>query len=160
MSIAAAIAAARLSVAQAESAAAADVSSVEAAAAWGSAQARVAYQLAIQILRGKVVELAPALVELEAAAVGQGIATYLEDLASAAVIEKKVFAAAEAAARRLTVASETEASGVEAASRTDAAWVLAVAQTGVEPAADVRGAVGEALGRAKSAVAAAIVAGV
>lgn len=160
MSIADAIAAARSSIAQAESAAAADVSSGEADATWGTTQAQAAYQLAIQILRDKTVELAPALLELEAAAIGKGIATYLEDEAQAAVIEKKVFAEAEAAARQLRLASEKAAVGEEAASRADAARVQALSHVGIEPAADVRGAVREALARVKVAVAAAVAAGV
>lgn len=156
MSIAAAIAAARSSVAQAESAAAADVSSGEADAAWGATQAQAAYQLAIQILRDKTVELAPALLALEAAAIGKGIATYLEDEAQAAVIEKEVFAEAEAAARQLKLASEKAAVGEEAATRADTARVPALSHVGIELAADVRGIVREALARVEVAVAAGI----
>lgn len=160
MSIADAIAAARSSVAQAEAAVAAGVSSVDVDAAWGTTQAQAAYQLAIQILRDKVVELAPALLALEAAAIGKGIATYLEDESHAAVIEKEVFAEAEAAARQLKLASEKAAVGEEAAARADTARVQALSHVGTEPAADVRGAVRDALARVDAAVAAAVTAGV
>jgi hypothetical protein len=150
------IAAARLSVAQAEAAAGADVATGESDAASGAAQASAAYELAIQILRDGVVELAPALLALEVAAISEGIAAYLASEEQAALIEKEVFARAGAAANQLIPAARTAEVGDEAAFRTDAAFVLAASRVGVAHGTNVSAAVVEALARAESAVAAAL----
>ena len=88
MSIGHALTDAQLAVAKAESAAAVDIGTGEASASVGTAQASVAYQLVIQILQDKVVELAPALIAVEIAAINEGIAAYLAEQELSVAIEK------------------------------------------------------------------------
>ncbi|HBB88611.1 MAG TPA: hypothetical protein DC047_13450 [Blastocatellia bacterium] len=90
MSIADALSTAQLAIVQAEAAVTLDTGTGEASAALGTAQAGVAYQLVIQILQDKVVELAPALIAVEIAAINQGIAAYLAEQELSTIIERDV----------------------------------------------------------------------
>ena len=67
-----------------------DIGAAEASALLGTAQATVAYQLAMQILQDKVVDLAPVLIALEVAAINEGIAAYLAEQKLSMSIEKDV----------------------------------------------------------------------
>ena len=88
MSIADALRAAQDAVAKAEAAANLDSGTVEASVVLPTTQATVAYQLVMQILQDKVVELAPVLIALEIAAVNEGLAAYLAEQELSIAIEK------------------------------------------------------------------------
>lgn len=90
MPIADALSAAQEAVVKAEAAAFVDIGAAEASAVLGTAQATVAYQLAMQILQDKVVDLAPVLIALEVAAISEGIAAYLAEQKLSMSIEKDV----------------------------------------------------------------------
>jgi hypothetical protein len=90
MSIADALRAAQEAVAEAEAAATLDSNTAAATVALGTAQATAAYQLVMQILQDKVVELAPALITLEIAAINEGIAAYLAEQELSIGIEKEL----------------------------------------------------------------------
>jgi hypothetical protein len=154
MSVAAAIAAAQLAVAKGESVAAIDVGTGEASAALGVAQATAAYQLVIEILQNKVVELAPALIALEVAAISEGIAAYLAEQELSATIEKEVQASASASFAQTEASYEAERQQELSAFRTD----VALERTALGPVegADAAGAVRAALDQADAAVRAAL----
>ncbi|HEX8175064.1 MAG TPA: hypothetical protein VF543_08095 [Pyrinomonadaceae bacterium] len=107
MSIADAIAAAQLAVTEAEAAATLDMTTVETTATLCTTQATEAYQLAVQILKNKTVELAPVLIALEVAAINEGIAAYLAEETLAYTIEREVMTRVEAAFEK--TASDYEA---------------------------------------------------
>ena len=90
MSIADALSAAQEAVAKAEAAASVDIGTAEGSAVLGTAQATVAYQLAMQILQDKVVDLAPVLIALEVAAINEGIAAYLAEQELSKSVERDV----------------------------------------------------------------------
>lgn len=90
MPITDAISEAQLSVVKAKAAATLDVGTGEASADLGTAQASVAYQLVIQILQDKVVELAPALIAVEIAAINEGIAAYVAEQELSITIERQL----------------------------------------------------------------------
>jgi hypothetical protein len=79
MTIADALSAAQEAVVKAITAADVDIGTAETSAVLGTAQASVAYQLAMQILQDQAVELAPALITVEIAAINEGIAAYLAE---------------------------------------------------------------------------------
>jgi hypothetical protein len=116
MSIADALSAAQEAVAKAEGAASVDIGAAEATAVLGTAQATVAYQLAMQILQNKVVDLAPVLIALEVAAINEGIAAYLAEQELSLSIEKDVEAKTVSAFEQVEAAfkkSENSLHGAE-----------------------------------------------
>ena len=90
MAIAGALRAAQEAVVKAETAVNLDIGTAEASAVLGTAQASVAYQLAMQILQDQAVELAPALIAVEIAAINEGIAAYLAEQELSMATEKDV----------------------------------------------------------------------
>jgi len=88
MAIADALSAAQEAVVKAETAADLDLGTAETSALLGTAQASIAYQLAMQILQDQEVELAPALITVEIAAINEGIAAYLAEQELSMATEK------------------------------------------------------------------------
>ncbi|HEV2913207.1 MAG TPA: hypothetical protein VGX92_07815 [Pyrinomonadaceae bacterium] len=160
MSVDAAIIAAQAAVAKGEAVSAVDVGAGEASAALGVAQATAAYQLVIQILQDKVVELAPALIAIEVAAISEGIAVYLAEQQLSATIEKELQANASAVFAQTQASYEAEQQQEIAALRSDVA--LESKALGAVPderaARDVAGTVRSALDQADAAVSSALAA--
>lgn len=86
--VAKAEAAATVTVTMAEAASLVDVALAEAIATLGDAQAETAYQLTISILKDGEVELIPALIALELAAIAEGLAAYAAEQEAAAAAFK------------------------------------------------------------------------
>lgn len=90
-------------VAKAEAAAALDIGTGEVTALLGTAQATDAYQLVIQILQNKEVDLAPALIAVEIAAISEGIAAYLAEQELSMLTERNLEAKALSAFEKVQV---------------------------------------------------------
>lgn len=90
MPIADALRVAQEAVLKAETAVTLDIGTVEASAMLGTTEASVAYQLVMQILQDKVVELAPVLIAVEIAVINEGIAAYLSEQELSLATERDV----------------------------------------------------------------------
>lgn len=108
MAIADALSAAQEAVVKAETAADLDIGTAETSAGLGTAQASVAYQLAMQILQDQEVELAPALIALEIAAINEGIAAYLAEQELAMATERDLETKTALAFEQVHAAFETD----------------------------------------------------
>jgi hypothetical protein len=154
MSIADAIAAAQFAVTEAEAAATLDVDTGEASATLCTTQATESYQLAVQILQNKTVELAPVLITLELAAISEGIAAYLAEETLAYTIEREVMMRAEAAFEKTAKAYEAGVEQEAAIYQTDITREVVASQAGMKGDANVT--VSRAIEIARSAAASAI----
>lgn len=115
MPIADALSAAQEAVVKAEAAAAVDIGTAEGSAVLGTAQATVAYQLAMQILQDKVVDLAPVLIALEVAAINEGIAAYLAEQELSMSIERDVETKSVSAFEQVEAAFEKSENSIRGA---------------------------------------------
>ena len=155
-----AISAARLAVVEAKAASTLDLHAVAAAARLGTEQASQAYQLAKQILQNKAVDLAPALILLEVAAINEGVAAYLDEETAAAATEREVAAKAQAAFEDVKAKYDAQARGESSVYlnnlRTTRNTVYSPDDMRAAAAGDVEGAVRRALNAANAAAASAV----
>lgn len=108
MTIADALKAAQEAVVKAEAAADLDIGTAETSAVLGTAQASIAYQLAMQILQDQAVELAPALIAVEIAAINEGIASYLAEQELSMATERELETKMALAFAQVQAAFETD----------------------------------------------------
>ncbi len=156
MSIADAVSEAQLAVVKAEAAAALDIGSGEASAELGTVQASVAYQLVIQILQDKVVELAPALIAVEVAAINEGIAAYLAEQELSIAIEKDIQAKTEFAFDQVQASFETDRQDVSLEFLADSIHERLLKRAALVPGQNVADALQEVFNEVDTAVTSAI----
>jgi hypothetical protein len=155
-----AISAARLAVVEAKAASTLGLNAVAAAARLGTEQASQAYQLAKQILQNKAVDLAPALILLEVAAINEGVAAYLAEETAAAATEREVAAKAQAAFEDVKAKYDAQARGESSVYlnnlRMTGNTVYSPDDMRAAAAGDVEGAVRRSLDAANAASASAV----
>ncbi len=110
--VAEAEAAASAAVAEAEAAVATAEAEAQASAALGDAEAAEAYQLTMAILQDGQVELIPALLELIASAIEEGIATYLAEQAAAVTALQEINAEWKLASQQASATYKSDAASL------------------------------------------------
>lgn len=150
--VADAIAAAQFAVSQGEAAALLDVDTGEGSVAAVTTQARAAYQLVIEILQNGQVELAPALIALEIAAISEGVAAYLAEQTTAAAIERAVQAKTAQVNQEIAPAYQAFVQSEGATYLADVEWNFATYQEYIKRSGSISAVMREALDRATSGV--------